>query len=157
MFCINCFHPNTSVTNSRPLKKRPQIWRRRRCGACGNLFTTRELPSLADNQSVLNLKNNTSSYFNLGLLSISIYKAFSHDLPHGEKVCLHLAQTVESILSTEREQLNNEDIEAFTYKVLQRYEPLAAMQYAAQHGLLVNTRRRRGRPLLVLREPPMQQ
>lgn len=156
MFCINCFHSNTTVTNSRPNKKRPQIWRRRRCLKCGKIFTTRESPSVTDNKLVLDVSTDARTYFNLGQLSVSIYRAFSHNTEHGKKVCLTLAQTVESILSTERENLSSEDITAFTHQVLQRYDSLAAMQYAAQHGILNPAKHRRGRPLLVLRDPPKQ-
>jgi transcriptional repressor NrdR len=153
MFCINCFHKNTSVVNSRPNKKQPQIWRRRSCTACGTVFTTYERPSLADNKPV-HLPSGKTDTFNLGKLIISITKAFTHAPHEAEYNALWLAQTVEDTLSTEREVVTPEDIEATTHQILQRFDELAAIQYAMQHRLISSTRRRRGRPSLAWRELP---
>lgn len=146
MFCINCFHPTTSVTNSRPHKKQAQIWRRRKCSQCNTVFTTYERPSLADNQPVA-LPNGKTDTFNTGKLILSIAKAFTHAPKQAQYDTLWLAQTVESMLSTERQVLTTEDIEAATHFVLMQFDELAAMQYAAQHQLISSTRRR-GRPSL---------
>ena len=40
MFCIKCFHAKTNVVNSRPKKKNPTVWRRRKCASCNYTFTT---------------------------------------------------------------------------------------------------------------------
>lgn len=42
MFCPFCYSDQISVTNSRPTNKDTQIWRRRKCLKCGEVFTTRE-------------------------------------------------------------------------------------------------------------------
>jgi transcriptional repressor NrdR len=145
MFCINCFHKNTAVINSRPSKKQPQIWRRHKCPRCGITFTTHERPSLADNKPV-HLSSGASEAFNLGKLILSIARAFTHTPQEAQYNALWLAQTVEDTLSTEREYLTPEDIEATTHQVLKRYDELAAIQYAAQHHMITSTRQRRGRP-----------
>ena len=150
MFCINCFHKNTSVINSRPHKKQPQVWRRRKCTECGTTFTTYERPSLADNKRVI-LESGGSDMFNLGRLILSIAKAFTHAPQEAQHSALWLAQTVEDNLSSEREVITPGDIEAITHEVLQHYDELAAMQYAMQHKLISSTRRR-GRPSLAWRE-----
>jgi transcriptional repressor NrdR len=155
MFCINCFHKNTVVANSRPHKKQPQIWRRRTCEECGTTFTTYERPSLADNKPVA-LPDGKTDTFNLGKLIISIAKAFTHMPAQAEYHALWLAQTVEDTLSTERKVVTPEDIEATTHTVLRRFDELAAVQYAAQHQLISSTRRR-GRPSWRGPEPPKQQ
>jgi transcriptional repressor NrdR len=146
MFCINCFHKNTKVANSRPNKKQPLIWRRRQCPECGNIFTTYERPSLADNKPVA-LPNGRTDTFNLGKLILSISKAFTHAPQAAEYNALWLAQNVEDILSTEREVVTPEDIEAATHTALKRFDELAAIQYAAQHHLISSVKRR-GRPSL---------
>ena len=146
MFCINCFHKNTAVTNSRPHKKQPQVWRRRTCPQCNITFTTYERPSLADNKPVL-LPNGKTDTFNLGKLILSISKAFTHTPKEAERNVLWLAQTVEDTLSTEREVVTPEDISAVTHAVLKRFDELAAIQYGAQHQL-ISSFRRRGRPSL---------
>jgi transcriptional repressor NrdR len=152
MFCINCFHKNTAVSNSRPHKKQPQVWRRRTCKKCGTIFTTYERPSLADNKPVYISPGKTDA-FNLGKLIISISKAFTHTPKEAEYNALWLAQTIEDTLSTQREIITPEDIAAITHGVLKRFDELAAVQYAARHRLISSTRRR-GRPSWREREQP---
>jgi transcriptional repressor NrdR len=144
MFCINCFHPSTNVTNSRPNKKQPLVWRRRKCSSCGATFTTYERPSLADN-TLVRLPNGKEEAFNLGKLIISISKAFAHLPEEASYNSLWLAQTVENTLSSQREFITPEDIEATTHETLGRFDELAAVQYAAQHHMITATRKR-GRP-----------
>jgi len=151
MFCVNCFHKSTSVTNSRPSKKQPQVWRRRLCQKCGTTFTTYERPSLADNKPVLTGPRK-SELFNLGRLTISIANAFTHDPEEAKHSALSLAQTVEDILSSERKSITPGDIEAVTHNVLKNFDELAAMQYAMQRGLISSTKRR-GRSSLAWRGP----
>jgi transcriptional regulator NrdR family protein len=146
MVCINCFYPSTNVTNSRPHKKEALIWRRRHCKHCGTTFTTRERPSLKDNQKVLTHENKTED-FSLGRLTLSIAKAFTHSQKDAQYYSLWLAQSVEDQLSTQREHISLGDIEATTHMVLKRFDELAAVQYAGQHGLISSVRRR-GRPSL---------
>lgn len=146
MFCINCFHPSTTVANSRPNKKQPLIWRRRSCSNCGQTFTTHERPSLASNKPI-SLPAGKTDTFNLGKLIISIAKAFTHAPNDGTYNALWLAQTVEDTLSTQRKVITPEDIEATTHAILKRFDELAAVQYAAQHRLIISVRRR-GRPSL---------
>lgn len=151
MFCINCFNTNTKVANSRPNKKQPLVWRRRQCTKCNATFTTYERPSLADNK-LISLPNGKTDTFNLGKLILSISRAFTHAPQEAEYNALWLAQTVEDILSTEREVVTPEDIEATTHMTLKRFDELAAIQYAAQHKLISSTKRR-GRPSLHGHEP----
>jgi len=146
MFCINCFHPTTNVTNSRPNKKQPVVWRRRHCTACGTTFTTRERPALAENKKIQR-PDGTLEIFNLGKLVLSIAKSFSHSPKEAEYSSIWLAQTVEDTLSTQRETIITDDIEAATHQVLKNFDELAAVQYAAQHHLISSVRRR-GRPSL---------
>jgi transcriptional repressor NrdR len=155
MFCVNCFHKNTAVVNSRPHKKQPTVWRRRTCSNCSQTFTTYERPSLADNKPV-HLPSGKTSKFNLGKLIISINKAFTHSPENGQYNALWLAQTVEDTLSTEYKVLTPEDIEVVAHQTLKRFDELAAMQYAAQHQLISSTRRR-GRPSLREHGPQTQQ
>ena len=152
MFCINCFHTNTSVTNSRPHKKQPSVWRRRKCANCNAVFTTIERPSLTDTVQVRSLAG-ASIPFNLGRLVVSIANAFSHNPSEGKMQALWLAQTVESTLATQVQLLTPEDIEAVTHQVLKQFDEVAAVQYAAKHQLIVSvSARRRGRPSLVSRD-----
>lgn len=152
MFCINCLNPSTNVTNSRPNKKSPQIWRRRLCPICGVVFTTYERPSLSENKKV-SLTNGTNEEFNIGQLILSISRAFTHAPLEAQKNSLWIAQTAEDTLSISQEELTPRHIATTTYQVLKRYDELAAMQYAAQHQL-ISSLRRRGRPSFGEHEPP---
>lgn len=153
MFCINCFHKTTKVTNSRPHKKTPSVWRRRHCPACGTTFTTTERPSLADNR-LISLPGGDTQLFNLGKLIISIAGAFSHDQEKASYDALWLAQTVEDTLSTEYGIITTDDIAAVAHQALKQFDELAAIQYAAKYRLITSTRRR-GRPSIspASREP----
>lgn len=144
MLCINCFHPTTRVANSRPHKKHPSIWRRRSCPRCRTAFTTYERPSLAENKKVA-LPSGGSELFNLGKLVVSIASAFTHQPDEAKYHSLWLAQTVEDALSTEYPVVTPDDIAAVTHYTLKQFDELAAVQYAARHGLIASTRKR-GRP-----------
>lgn len=151
MFCLNCFHKNTFVVNSRPSKKQAQVWRRRKCPQCQTLFTTHERPSLFDNKLIM-LPSGDTTTFNLGKLILSIAKAFSHASDEIKYNALWLAQSVEDTLSTQYKSITPEDIEAVTHQTLRHFDELAAMQYAIQHKLISSTRRR-GRPSTAWHEP----
>ncbi len=47
MECPYCHKPLTQTTNSRPTKSASQIWRRRKCLNCGEIFTTHEIIDLS--------------------------------------------------------------------------------------------------------------
>jgi len=83
--------------------------------------------------------------FSIGRLTISIAAAFTHNPTLGKSHSFDLATTVEQHLATDYPQPSVDDIAAVTHTVLKRYDELAALQYAAQHGLVTNVRRR-GRP-----------
>ena len=144
MFCVNCFHKKTQVTNSRPHKKSPSVWRRRRCPRCDAIFTTIERPSLADNRPI-SLPGGATDTFNVGKLTLSIAASFAHSSRRAEYDSLWLAQTVEDTLSTEYTVITPDDITAVTHQALRQFDELAAVQYAAKHRL-ISTVRRRGRP-----------
>lgn len=144
MFCINCSHPTTRVSNSRPAKKSPSVWRRRVCPQCSVSFTTYEKPALAENTSVVRPDGHREA-FNLGRLIQSIAAAFTHDTHKARYDSLALAETVADKLSMTSDKLTPELIASTTYGTLKRFDELAAMQYAARHHL-ITTIRRRGRP-----------
>lgn len=114
------------------------------CPNCGISFTTYERPSLADNKLVY-LDNGKTNVFNLGKLILSIAKSFTHSPEEAGYNALWLAQTVEDTLSTQHETITPQDIEAIVHDVLRRFDELAAVQYAAQHHMIIATRKR-GRP-----------
>lgn len=142
MKCINCFHVKTSVTNSRP-NQSPLVWRRRSCPHCKSIFTTYEKPSL-DDRHILD-RDGAKHPFNIGRLIISISKSFHHNPEQAKTDSLYLAETVETKLIMHGKDLSVDDITAITHTTLKQYDPVAAIQYAAQHDL-VTLKRRPGRP-----------
>lgn len=42
MYCPFCHSDQIEVSNSRPTNRNTQVWRRRKCLKCGEIFTTRE-------------------------------------------------------------------------------------------------------------------
>lgn len=148
MICINCFHAKTKVSNSRPHKKQSGTWRRRQCESCQTTFTTYERPALDDGVKVTygaGMSHITTT-FSLSKLTLSIAGSFSHDQAASQLHSLDLAQTVEQLLITQVKQPSVDDIAAVTHQVLKRFDELAALQYAASHGLVNAVRKRRGRP-----------
>lgn len=146
MICIYCFHVKTKVVNSRPHKKQPQNWRRRQCLKCEGIFTTYERPS--SDELTVQSDSSAKEAFNLGKLAQSIARASMHNQQQAEYDSLFLAQTVELVLLQRGGAGKNiaaQQIAEDTYDVLKRFDELAAMQYAMQHGLIVSVRRR-GRP-----------
>lgn len=142
MICLNCFHVKTTVTNSRR-HKQPAVWRRRHCTKCQTTFTTYERPSL-DDQGIL-ARDGQSRPFNIGKLTTSIARSFQHNKKAADFDSYFLAQTIETQLLMKGKNLSSDDIAALTHATLQSYDPIAAVQYAAQHDL-VTLKRRPGRP-----------
>lgn len=143
MICLNCFHAKTSVTNSRPHKKHPLVWRRRQCTNCKAIFTSYEKPTL-DDQTVIDSSGNARK-FNIGKLTISISKSFQHNKERADFASSALASTVESKLILRGKEISTDDIMAMTHTTLKNFDPIAALQYAAQHDL-ITLRKRPGRP-----------
>lgn len=143
MICINCFHAKTTVANSRRHKKQPSVWRRRYCNQCQTTFTTYERPSL-DDQPVLG-RNGSINPFNIGKLTISIARSFHHNKQQADLASYPLAQTIETKLLLSGREISSDDISAITHSTLQHFDPIAALQYAAQHDL-ITLKRRPGRP-----------
>lgn len=146
MICLNCFHVKTSVVNSRPHKKQPAVWRRRQCPKCGTLFTSYERPSLEDQHILSNTGQQMP--FSIGKLTASIARSFQHNKQAADYDSFWLAQTVETKLLLHGTSLSSDDIAALTHTTLHQFDPVAALQYAAQHDL-ITLAKRPGRPSVV--------
>lgn len=143
MLCIYCHNQTTEVTNSRPHKKEPSVWRRRRCTHCDAYFTTQEKPVFSDSVWVIAAKTGAKSPFYQGKLVASIAKSFAHDEPRGAINALPLSDTIISMLLFENASVSTAQICALTHTVLKRFDPSAALQYALSHHLEAAPARRR--------------
>lgn len=146
MISLNSSDTSTTVVNSRPSKKSPIVWRRRKGVPSGQIFTTYERISLAEVKPIM-LPNGNQATFNLGKLLISVAKSFSHNTHAAEYESLWLAQTVEAKLCMSSDTLTPSSIAQETYQTLKRFDAIAAINYGAKHGI-ISTVRRRGRPSL---------
>ena len=149
MICIKC-SADTKVTNSRPHKKTPSVWRRRECRACGTVFTTSEV--VADNTYRFRVSavDGSMTDFSLPRLMLSIVPSLSHrenSLVADE--AYWLAQTVaQSVQATATDIVTTEALSLEAYETVSFFDATAGLQYGAKHGLIKNTaqRPRRGRP-----------
>ena len=177
MICVYCLTPDTSVVNSRPHKKHPHVWRRRRCATCHRTFTSYEeaapnhLWVVPGSQCPLPVQPRSSTMpqaqptpatqqtprrpkgaqeFSLGTLTVSINQAFTHCASNHGSTSYNLARTAVQQLARRAAQaqqytISTADIAHTTHHILKRYDPVAALQYGARHGM-VTSLRRRGRP-----------
>lgn len=134
MVCIYCGH-ETQVVNSRPQQKMLQVWRRRKCSNCGNLFTTTERIELS--KSILIRKSNLKieSFIKEKLL-FSIHRSLGHrsdpvsdSIAITDTICAKLLKNVKQPL-VERQQI----IKLVT-DTLNHFDKVAAVHYGAYHPL----------------------
>lgn len=149
MICIKCSN-DTKVTNSRPHKKTPNVWRRRECKACGTVFTTSEVVADSTYQFTIKASDGSKTDFSLPHLLLSIAPTLSHrQSATVADESYWLAQTVaQTIQATATDTVTAKALAEETYTTLSFFDAAAALQYGARHGLIKNTaqRPRRGRP-----------
>jgi len=149
MICIKC-SSETRVTNSRPHKKTPSVWRRRECTACGTVFTTSEV--VADTSYDFSVKTPTGelSAFSLPRLMFSIASALSHrSSTSAPDESYWLAQTVtQAVQATATDTIGSHALAEQVFETVSHFDATAGIQYGARHGLIQNTaqKARRGRP-----------
>ena len=146
MICIKCFHEKTHVTNSRQNKKYPTTWRRHMCDQCGYSFTTYEKPVIS---LVVISQDGEKNNFSIGKLILSIARSFNHNEKLAGSYSYDLANTIQDKLThlQNKPTISSQYIAEITHSTLQNFDQIAALQYAAQHNLIISQRkRRRGRP-----------
>lgn len=134
MVCIYC-GGNTQVTNSRLQRRVNQVWRRRSCAVCGNIFTTHERPDLSTAIAV-RYTDKDVRHFSRDTLLISLYESCKHR-PHAIQDAEALSQTVTSLLLglMDHGSISREDIVVTCTQVLERFDKTAATVYTAFHKL----------------------
>ncbi|QQS68961.1 hypothetical protein IPP75_03480 [Candidatus Saccharibacteria bacterium] len=131
MVCLYC-GGKTEVVNSRPQKRINQIWRRRKCSACGAVFTTNER---IDYSATIVVKRKSGlEPFERDILLVSLATSLGHR-PTAVGDAAALATTVTQALLTTAENgvVEVANITAETYTVLSRFDALAAAHYRAYH------------------------
>lgn len=150
MKCLVC-SSDTRVVNSRPSKKTPAVWRRRRCTACQTTFTTTEV--ISDTTYPLSVKHSDghAEPFSLPQLMVSFFQVFGHhDVPTASEESYWLASTVaQEVQATATDHTTTHALAQMAYDVLIRYDEAAGTQYGVRHGVITlrgSQKPRRGRP-----------
>lgn len=143
MVCIYCGDSSTEVTNSRSQKRRPAVWRRRRCTRCKQTFTTDEQPRIIATITS-GSQPDAKEPLSISRLTISIWKSFQHNPTQGSLVAGDLAQTAALLIAPEH-SITTKELSEIIYQTVKRYDPSAGLTYALQHHLLTSLKSR-GRP-----------
>lgn len=132
MVCLYC-GGKTEVVNSRPQKRINQIWRRRKCSACGAVFTTNER---IDYSATIVVKRKPGlEPFERDTLLVSLATSLGHrPTAVGDAAALATTVTRALLSAAENGVVEVTNITAESYKVLNRFDTLAAAHYRAYHS-----------------------
>lgn len=110
MECPYCHKPATKVTNSRVSKGNAQIWRRRKCLNCKELFTTHEFIDLS-HIVVMKKSGNAEMFSRMKLYSGIFYASGASKIPNRELFIDSITRAVEKdILALRKKKITSEEI-----------------------------------------------
>ncbi len=131
MVCVHC-RSDTQVINSRLQKKANQVWRRRKCGTCGAIFSSREV---AQYELVWLVRSNKALQpFNRDKLLLSIYASCQHR-PSALSDASALTETVinKLLFNATAGVLEAPAIAQTVQVALNRFDKAASVHYQAFH------------------------
>lgn len=131
MECVYC-GSGTQVTNSRPKRRSNDIWRRRQCKTCKNIFTTTETIDLA---SAIRVEINPGLLvpFEASKLLTSIYDCCKH-IKNPAITAQELTLTViKKVIKRQNAILSRQELIALTYDTLRQFDQATAVQFRAFH------------------------
>lgn len=131
MECPYCHSLLTEVTNSRPTKGDTQIWRRRKCTKCSEIFTTHEIVDLS--HLVVVKKSGKSEVFSRVKLYSGIYGAtIGSKTPNREKVVEKITREVErEIMFLKRKRVTSLEIADIVLFKLRKLHTATFMRFLA--------------------------
>lgn len=150
MICVKCNQASTSVTNSRPHKKQASVWRRRRCEGCGYVFTTTEAPLTSELLEVIYVNGDSVSYSQPHLV-VNLAGFLGHRQATAADDAYWLSETIGRTLLQRGNSGQAIPIHEFVktvHSVVERFDALAGLQYAARYRIVTNIRKDTGRPRL---------
>ncbi len=133
MICLYC-GGETRVVNSRQQKRNNQVWRRRKCKACGAVFTSHEAIDLS---SALVVDSGRPTPFISDMLFTEVLLALQD-----RKDCYLAAREVTSTAIKEllklmdKPRIDPKQISQTTAKILKRLDRRAYLRYMAEHRSL---------------------
>ena len=131
MVCVHC-RSDTQVINSRLQKKANQVWRRRKCGTCGAIFSSREV---AQYELVWLVRSNKALQpFNRDKLLLSVYASCQHR-PSALSDASALTETVinKLLFNATAGVLEAAAIAQTVQVALNRFDKAASVHYQAFH------------------------
>ena len=110
MQCPYCHKANVIVTNSRASKGKSQIWRRRKCLSCREVFTTHEIIDLS--HVVVTKKSGIAEMFSrMKLYSGIFYASQASKIPKREVFIDSITRGIEKdILSLKKKKVTSEEL-----------------------------------------------
>jgi transcriptional repressor NrdR len=131
MNCPYCHKPLTYITNSRPTRNNNQVWRRRHCSNCGEIFTTHEIIDLS--HLVVAKKSGEVERFSQAKLYSGIYGAtIGSKLPNREYIVDKITREVSSeILSLKRKKITSQEISNIVLNKLKTESPATFLRFLA--------------------------
>jgi transcriptional repressor NrdR len=131
MECPYCHSSQTEVINSRPTRKNAQIWRRRKCLSCGEIFTTHEMVDLS--HLVVIKKSGKAEVFSSIKLYSGIYGAtIGSKTPNREIVVEKITREVErEIMFLKKKRITSDEIADIVLRKLQKAQTATFMRFLA--------------------------
>lgn len=129
MKCPFCGSSQISVVNSRPTKQNTQVWRRRICSKCGEVFTTHELIDLT-HLIVIKKSGEKEKYSRIKLYS-GVYNATVSTSPNERpKLVEEIIQEVErQILELRKKEVESSDVGEIVLNTLKNKSPGAFLGF----------------------------
>lgn len=132
MNCPYCKN-STKVTNSRSRAQGTQIWRRRTCKNCAQVWTTLESIDLSTSHRVSGLNNGLEPFSRDELFS-SIKDSLQHRKTALSDATALTDTVLARILLQNQAIIPKSEVIAVTSDVLKKFDKVAAAVYAAKHS-----------------------
>ena len=133
MLCPYC-SSKTQVTNSRSRAGGTEVWRRRECLSCKQIWTTNEHIDLASSHRVSS-RNNALEPFYREKLFVSIKDSLVHRKTALEDATALTDTVLASVLRQKQATIQLQQLITIVHEVLQRFDPTAAAVYSAKHSI----------------------
>jgi transcriptional regulator NrdR family protein len=137
MVCIYC-GAKTQVINSRSQKRLKQVWRRRKCLACSNIFSTIERINFS-NTLLITTRSGKVDDFSKEKLLLSIYDSLKHRRDALDDAIAITDTVMAKVLETLKTPLiDHNTLINISTEVLKRFDKPAAVHYSAYNPVKKN-------------------
>lgn len=129
MLCPHCLSEQVFTVNSRPTKKGMQVWRRRKCGDCGERFTTHEIADLS--HVFVEKSSGKTEIFSRSKLFAGIYIALNYNnfLPKTKLTDKMLVKIEREIIKSGKKRISTGEIADLVLKELRQIDMTAFLRF----------------------------